>query len=102
LSENVIIEIQETLLQMQHLTKSGKETIMTINTLKCAEMSPFETGAAVKKAGLLATLTHTVLVWQERASMRHNLASLDQENLCDMGLTASDVSHEIRKPFWLQ
>ncbi|MBL4666320.1 MAG: DUF1127 domain-containing protein [Sneathiella sp.] len=75
---------------------------MTTNTLKIAETNTFEAGVTVKKTGLLATLTQTVLVWQERASMRHSLATLDQENLSDIGLTASDISQEIRKPFWQQ
>ncbi|OUR79419.1 hypothetical protein A9Q83_03155 [Alphaproteobacteria bacterium 46_93_T64] len=75
---------------------------MTTKTFKCTETSPFTAGTATKKHGLLATMTHTMLVWQERASMRSQLANLDKENLSDMGLTATEISAELRKPFWQQ
>jgi uncharacterized protein YjiS (DUF1127 family) len=41
-----------------------------------------------------------VVIWQERASERRRLASLDDFLLRDMGLTRSDIHVESRKPFW--
>lgn len=42
----------------------------------------------------------TLLVWQERASERSNLAGLSDHSLKDMGLSRADVAQEITKPFW--
>jgi uncharacterized protein YjiS (DUF1127 family) len=41
-----------------------------------------------------------VLSWHERARERQTLASLDERQLRDVGLTRSDVTNEIQKPFW--
>lgn len=42
----------------------------------------------------------TVLLWQERASQRVQLASLDDRALRDMGLSRADVQREVSLPFW--
>ena len=43
---------------------------------------------------------NTLLIWQERATERHHLASLSDRRLQDMGLTRGDIGTEIAKPFW--
>ena len=39
--------------------------------------------------------------WQERASTRHRLMTLDGRMLEDIGLSRADAEREGRKPFWL-
>jgi uncharacterized protein YjiS (DUF1127 family) len=41
-----------------------------------------------------------LLIWQERATERHHLATLNEQSLKDIGLTAHDVGRELSKPFW--
>jgi uncharacterized protein YjiS (DUF1127 family) len=41
-----------------------------------------------------------VLTWQERARQRHELQSLNDHMLRDIGLTRADVMAEATKPFW--
>jgi uncharacterized protein YjiS (DUF1127 family) len=41
-----------------------------------------------------------VLTWQQRARERHQLASMDEFGLKDIGLTRVDVLRESDKPFW--
>ncbi len=43
---------------------------------------------------------NTLLVWQDRATQRHHLASLSDRRLRDMGLSRADVGGEVAKPFW--
>ena len=50
--------------------------------------------------GIMGLITATALKWQERATMRHQLADLDKEYLTDMGLSASQVTTETAKSFW--
>jgi uncharacterized protein YjiS (DUF1127 family) len=38
--------------------------------------------------------------WQERASTRHRLMTLDERMLKDIGLSADIAEREGRKPFW--
>jgi uncharacterized protein YjiS (DUF1127 family) len=42
----------------------------------------------------------TLTVWRERNSQRRALASLSEYQLHDIGLSRSQVSYEIEKPFW--
>ena len=42
----------------------------------------------------------TLLLWQQRASERADLARLTDFQLKDVGLTRSDVEREASKPFW--
>lgn len=56
----------------------------------------------------IANRAHTVLVsfiealyeWRERAHQRLLLGRLDDRMLQDIGLSRSDVEHEVAKPFW--
>lgn len=48
----------------------------------------------------LPALLETLFTWQERASQRRHLASLDDRLLKDMGIFRADVEVEASKPFW--
>ena len=41
-----------------------------------------------------------LLTWQERATQRHALATLETRILRDMGLSRADAQREAAKPFW--
>jgi len=41
-----------------------------------------------------------LLLWQERADQRAQLASLDARALRDIGLSRADVEREVSLPFW--
>ena len=43
---------------------------------------------------------NTLLIWQERATQRHMLATLDDASLRDIGLSRADAAREAAKPFW--
>ncbi len=45
-------------------------------------------------------MVNTILLWQERAIQRAQLASLDDRALRDVGLSRADVEHESSLPFW--
>ena len=49
---------------------------------------------------VLLYVFNTLLVWQERATERHHLASLSDKRLRDIGLSRADIGSEIAKPFW--
>lgn len=52
------------------------------------------------KHGFISSIISSVVKWQERASMRHQLASLDKKYLVDMGVSSQNALDEISKPFW--
>jgi uncharacterized protein YjiS (DUF1127 family) len=58
-----------------------------------AAIGDFLGAVLVRSADLL-------LLWQERATQRTNLAHLDAHLLRDMGLSRGDVLVEVEKPFW--
>ncbi len=41
-----------------------------------------------------------LLLWQERACQRHQLAEMSDHLLKDMGITRASAEHESAKPFW--
>lgn len=51
-------------------------------------------------AGRLRLLVETLLLWQERASQRQELARLDDRMLRDIGISRTEVACECAKPFW--
>lgn len=51
-------------------------------------------------AGRLQRLIDALLLWQERARQRHELAQLDDRMLRDIGITRAEVAREWAKPFW--
>ena len=56
------------------------------------------TGFLAKIAGRAIAVLYA---WQERASTRHRLMTLDDRMLKDIGLSRADAEREGRKPFWL-
>ena len=50
--------------------------------------------------GLLARAMKMLAVWRDRSAQRRALASLSEYQLHDIGLSRSQVSCEIEKPFW--
>ncbi len=50
--------------------------------------------------GFFARVMETLTLWRGRASQRRALASLSEYQLHDIGLSRSQVSCEIEKPFW--
>lgn len=49
---------------------------------------------------ILGRVWETLTVYQQRASERAALRSVDDHGLWDLGLTRADVWQECRKPFW--
>ena len=52
------------------------------------------------RAGGVQRLVTLLLTWQQRARDRHQLQSLSDHMLRDIGLTRADVFAEASKPFW--
>ncbi len=50
--------------------------------------------------GLLAQVSDTFHLWRERYRMRQELAQWTERDLHDIGMSSSDVAHELDKPFW--
>jgi uncharacterized protein YjiS (DUF1127 family) len=50
--------------------------------------------------GLFALLGETLHVWRERQRRRSELAQFSDRDLHDIGLSWSDIAHEVEKPFW--
>lgn len=55
---------------------------------------------AVDLTSIIESAARVVYAWQERAEQRHQLASLDDRVLADMGLDRMAVAAECAKPFW--
>ena len=53
-----------------------------------------------RRGGAISALIALLLTWQERASQRDALSTLDDRMLKDIGLSRADVFLEARKPFW--
>jgi uncharacterized protein YjiS (DUF1127 family) len=51
-------------------------------------------------SGLLALLSETFHVWRERRRQRVELSHWSDRDLHDVGISWSDVVHEVEKPFW--
>ena len=49
---------------------------------------------------VLAAVIDQLMTWQERARQRHQLQSLSDHMLHDIGLGRADVEAETSKPFW--
>lgn len=49
---------------------------------------------------LAVSTADLLLTWQERATQRQALASLDERMLSDIGLARADAWREAAKPFW--
>jgi uncharacterized protein YjiS (DUF1127 family) len=53
-----------------------------------------------KRARALAAAFMLIVRWVERARQRRALASLDDHELRDIGITRADAAREAEKPFW--
>lgn len=51
-------------------------------------------------SGILAQLSNTVHVWRERQRQRRELAQWTERDMHDVGISWSDIAHEVEKPFW--
>jgi uncharacterized protein YjiS (DUF1127 family) len=51
-------------------------------------------------SGILARLSETFHVWRERHRQRRELAQWTDRDMHDVGISWSDVAHEVEKPFW--
>ncbi len=54
----------------------------------------------ISLSAFLSSMFCTLLVWQERARQRHQLAQLDARLLKDIGLARAEAEAETAKPFW--
>jgi uncharacterized protein YjiS (DUF1127 family) len=50
--------------------------------------------------GLVTRLFDQLFTWLDRARQRRHLGALDDRLLRDIGLSRSDVEHEVSRPFW--
>jgi uncharacterized protein YjiS (DUF1127 family) len=66
----------------------------------CQALSLHPRYPAAPRPGLLARWTETLNLWRRRAHERRELASFSHRDLRDIGVSSSDVWHEIRQPFW--
>jgi uncharacterized protein YjiS (DUF1127 family) len=51
-------------------------------------------------SGILAEISDTLHVWRERQRQRRELAQWTERDMHDVGISRSDVAHEVEKPFW--
>jgi uncharacterized protein YjiS (DUF1127 family) len=49
---------------------------------------------------ILAQLSETLHVWRERHRQRRELAQWTDRDMHDVGISWSDIAHEVEKPFW--
>lgn len=50
---------------------------------------------------LLSRMIEALYSWQTRASERHQLMTMDDRMLKDIGISRSQADEEARKPFWV-
>lgn len=54
----------------------------------------------VRRLPLWSELRALCIEWRQRARSRHDLMTLSDRDLSDMGLTPQDAFNESCKPFW--
>ena len=54
----------------------------------------------VSLSGLLGRVFDMLMTWSERARERHELHSMSEHSLRDIGLSRADAAQEYDKPFW--
>ena len=57
-------------------------------------------GRRAPASGGLVRLFNLLVAWQQRSTMRRDLAAMPDHLLKDMGITRSDAAREAAKPFW--
>ena len=50
--------------------------------------------------GVLGQLSETFNTWRQRYHARQELSHWTERDLHDVGLSWSDIAHEVEKPFW--
>lgn len=78
------------------------DTIVRIGPVEQLARMGLNVGVGVVRAvdRVLLIAVETLLAWQERATMRTQMAELSDQLRKDMGLTEGDVFRETTKPFW--
>ena len=56
--------------------------------------------APPRRPSLFARIAATLRLWQRQERERQELARLSARELRDMGVSSTDVWHEVRQPFW--
>ncbi len=51
-------------------------------------------------AGIRASVGATLHLWRQRDRDRQELARWTESDLHDIGVSRSDIAHELEKPFW--
>ena len=75
-------------------------TSVSLSTRQGAAPRRGTPGAKPTTTGLFIGTLDRLLLWQERASQRQALSSLDDRMLRDIGVTRAEAYHEAGKPFW--
>jgi uncharacterized protein YjiS (DUF1127 family) len=57
-------------------------------------------GLARQRGRILRRIRDLLRLWSAREFERGYLATLDDKQLIDMGLTRDDVRREVNEPFW--
>jgi len=61
---------------------------------------PLQSRPARSRLPRVGDASATVSLWLNRSRSRRALATLDDRDLNDIGLTAAEASRESEKPFW--
>jgi uncharacterized protein YjiS (DUF1127 family) len=64
-----------------------------------ALVSLYEVWASLA-AGICSSVGETLHLWQQRYRDRRELARWTESDLHDIGVSRSDIAHELEKPFW--
>lgn len=57
--------------------------------------------AGVRRGKIVSLVMETICLWRERSIQRRQLAALGEPQLRDIGVTRSEASAEVNKPFWM-
>lgn len=75
-------------------------TSSELPTTYCAEPASGISGAARLGTRLAAVIRETLHTWHLRATVRPQLARLNDHKLRDIGMTRAEAEYEAAKPFW--
>ncbi|MCW5751066.1 MAG: DUF1127 domain-containing protein [Alphaproteobacteria bacterium] len=63
-------------------------------------MRPAALPERISPLAILMRAVNLLLVWQDRARDRQQLAAMSDRALRDVGLSRADIDREASKPFW--